>query len=81
MDGSVPASIKSNILSLSPYKLRFSSVGFKSVRKSRVTSKLNQLDAMLGATLRRLGTMPLYSPLTPSWRTMTRTASEMDLYW
>lgn len=64
------------------YKLRLSSaVGFRSVRKSRVTSKLSQLEAMLGATLSRLGTMPLYSPLTPSWRTMTRTASDMDLYW
>jgi hypothetical protein len=64
----------------SSYCNNVSSSGFKLTRKSRHTSKLSQLEAMLGATLRRLGTMPLYSPLMPSCVTMTRTASVRDLY-
>jgi hypothetical protein len=48
---------------------------------SRVISKLSQLLAMLGATLSRLGTMPLYMPLTPSVRTIWLTASKMPEYW
>lgn len=50
------------------------------ITKSRVSSKLSQLLAMLGATLRRLGTMPLYKPLMPSVLTITRIASKMLLY-
>lgn len=49
-------------------------------RKSLVISKLSQLLAMLGATLRRLGTMPLYMPAIPSCLTMVRMASQIDLY-
>lgn len=51
------------------------------VRKSLVISKLSQLLAMLGATFNRFGTMPLYSPATPSCATITRIASHIDLYW
>lgn len=36
---------------------------------------------MLGATFKRLGTIPLYNPLRPSWAEIVRTASNMDLYW
>lgn len=49
-------------------------------RKSLVISKLSQLLAILGATFRRLGTMPLYSPLRPSWATIVLTASTIPLY-
>ena len=63
-----------------PTLQRFSS-GLRVSRKSRVISKLSQLLAMLGATLSRLGTMPLYMPLIPSWAIITLTASYIDLYW
>lgn len=49
--------------------------------KSRVISKLSQLLAMLGATLSRFGTMPLYMPLIPSVLTIMRTASHIPVYW
>lgn len=60
---------------------RFWGSGRRVRRKSLVISKLSQLLAMLGATFKRLGTMPLYMPLMPSWVTITRTASKMPLYW
>lgn len=63
------------------YRELGSASGLRPVKKSRVISKLSQLDAMLGATLSKLGTMPLYRPRSPSWLTMTRTASMMPLYW
>jgi hypothetical protein len=49
-------------------------------RKSRVISKLNQLLAILGATLRRLGPIPLKSPRMPSSATISRTASQIEAY-
>lgn len=61
------------MLSVQSFELRLT-------RKSRVSSKLSQLLAMLGATLSRFGTMPLYSPRTPSWDTIIVTASHIDLY-
>lgn len=59
---------------------RSSAVGRKVSRKSLVISKLSQLLAMLGATFRRFGTMPLYIPLKPSCARITLTASKIDLY-
>lgn len=49
-------------------------------KKSRVSSKLSQLLAMLGATLSRLGTIPLYRPINPSVLTIELTACHMLLY-
>lgn len=74
---SQPASLSAVLMS---HCSNVSSSGFKLTSRSRQTSKLSQLEAMLGATLRRLGTMPLYSPLTPSCVMMTRMASVRDLY-
>lgn len=70
-----------NATAFFPHRKRVSSAGFRLTKKSRVTSKLNQLEAMLGATLRRFGTIPLYRPLMPSCVTITRIASGIDLYW
>lgn len=53
----------------------------KVTRKSRVISKLNQLLAILGATLRRFGPIPLNNPRSPSSATITLTASQMEVYW
>lgn len=49
-------------------------------RKSLVSSKLSQLLAILGATFRRLGTIPLNRPRIPSSAIMTFTASTTDVY-
>lgn len=48
---------------------------------SLVISKLSQLLAMLGATLSRFGTMPLYNPLKPSCLMIVMMASPMPEYW
>lgn len=57
------------------------STGLQEIRKSLVSSKLSQLLAMLGATLRRFGAIPLYNPLKPSCLIMVVKASQIDLYW
>lgn len=62
-------------------KLEDQSFSLRDMKKSRVISKLNQLLAILGATLSKFGAMPLYRPLTPSCATMTLIASNIDLYW
>jgi hypothetical protein len=49
-------------------------------RKSLVNSKLSQLLAILGATFRRLGTIPLKKPRRPSSAKITLTASQTDVY-
>ena len=51
-----------------------SSSGFRLTSASLQTSKLSQLLAILGATLSRFGTMPLYNPLRPSWNRLRRTS-------
>lgn len=56
------------------------SSGFKLRKKSLVSSKLSQLLAMLGATLSKFGTIPLYRPRKPSCDMMVRMAWLMDLY-
>lgn len=53
---------------------------FRPTKKSLVISKLSQLLAILGATLSKFGTMPLYKPLTPSCAIITFTASNTPLY-
>ena len=50
-------------------------------KKSRVSSKLNQLLAILGATFSKLGSNPLYMPSTPSFATILETASHIEVYW
>ena len=44
-------------------------------------SNVSQLAAMLGATFRRFGVMPLYSPLQPSCCRMDLTAPNNEAYW
>lgn len=56
-------------------------LSFRLTKKSRVISKLNQLLAILGATLRRFGPIPLKSPRRPSSVTITLTASQIEVYW
>lgn len=53
----------------------------KLVRKSRVISKLSQLLAILGATLSKLGPIPLKRPRSPSSTMIALTASQTDVYW
>jgi len=48
---------------------------------SRNVSNVSQAAAMLGATFRRFGVMPLYNPLQPSCRRMDLTASNREVYW
>lgn len=49
-------------------------------KASLVISKLSQELAILGATLRRLGTIPLYMPRNPSSTIMDLIASKIPLY-
>ena len=57
------------------------SLGDQVTSRSRTVSNVHQLAAMLGATLRRLGVIPLYRPLKPSCLTMVLMAPPMELYW
>lgn len=71
---------KERLRNIGPHRLSSCAASPRLTRKSRVVSNASQLLAMLGATLRRLGTRPLYSPRRPSWLTIVLTASGIDLY-
>ena len=50
------------------------------MKRSLKVSNVSQLAAMLGATFRRFGVMPLYNPLQPSCCRMDLMASINEVY-